>query len=591
MEISRKRFKELLFILINFMLILNISYGETLYRVDNFKIIIQINRDGSADISEQIFYEAYSINDIYHNIDYKGFGEIENLNIYFGKDGNYQLAKKGNGKEIGTYEVIKEEEVSKIKLYYPLNEEDAYFMFNYKIQNAITVYNDIVQFSKKLVEKDKSNNIDSVEVLIRLPEEVNQESIQAFWHGHLNEEINILNEREIRFRKKDYYQDEDIEINILFPKDIIVSQNKSIFKNEDGYEEIIKREKKLSNEIDLKRKIASYGNVIGDIVFGLCFAWVIFVVIFIYKNNGKKYTIKEEIRDFKDIPNNFSPAIIGAIVNKNIDSRQLLVTIMDLVRRGILLLDEKSGKIILRVKRDYKINDLKDYEKFILKWFIVEIGNKEEVFIEDVEYSINNKEKYIKFEERYKEWKTLISKELRKIGFRLEEPKTLGVALGFITGILSIPMGVIFLILFDSSKFIIFPFFVSFALIIYTMSIKRYSLEAEKLKAKFLSFKNFLLNYSSFKEVKFHSDDIREHYFVYAVAMGISKEVIEEYRKIFKENSIDEEKLGFERIERLIILIDGKERRREFFIITLVRKILNFINNFYLIKSNIKTKK
>lgn len=523
MEISRKRFKELLFILINFMLILNISYGETLYRVDNFKIIIQINRDGSADISEQIFYEDYSINDIYHNIDYKGFGEIENLNIYFGKDGNYQLAKKGNGKEIGTYEVIKGEEVSKIKLYYPLNEEDAYFMFNYKIQNAITVYNDIAQFSKKLVEKDRSNNIDSVEVLIRLPEEVNQESIQAFWHGHLNEEINILNEREIRFRKKDYYQDEDIEINILFPKDIIVSQNKSIFKNEDGYNEIIKREKKLSNEIDLKRKIASYGNVIGDIVFGLCFSWIIFVVIFIYKNNGKKYTIKEEIRDFKDIPNNFSPAIIGAIVNKNIDSRQLLVTIMDLVRRGILLLDEKSGKIILRVKRDYKINDLKDYEKFILKWFIVEIGNKEEVFIEDVEYSINNKEKYIKFEERYKEWKTLISKELRKIGFRLEEPKTLGVALGFITGILSIPMGVIFLILFDSSKFIIFPFFVSFALIIYTMSIKRYSLEAEKLKAKFLSFKNFLLNYSSFKEVKFHSDDIREHYFVYAVAMGISQ--------------------------------------------------------------------
>lgn len=581
MEISRKRFKELLFILINFMLILNISYGESLYRVDNFKIIIQINRDGSADISEQIFYEAYSINDIYHNIDYKGFGEIENLNIYFGKDGNYQLAKKGNGKEIGTYEVIKGEEVSKIKLYYPLNEEDAYFMFNYKIQNAITVYNDIVQFSKKLVEKDRSNNINSVEVLIRLPEEVNQESIQAFWHGHLNEEINILNEREIRFRKKDYYQDEGIEINILFPKDIIVSQNKSIFKNEDGYEEIIKREKKLSNEIDLKRKIASYGNVIGDIVFGLCFSWVIFVVIFIYKNNGKKYTIKEEIRDFKDIPNNFSPAIIGAIVNKNIDSRQLLVTIMDLVRRGILLLDEKSGKIILRVKIDYKINDLKDYEKFILKWFIVELGNKEEVFIEDVEYSINNKEKYIKFEERYKEWKTLISKELRKIGFRLEEPKTLGVALGFITGILSIPMGVIFLILFDSSKFIIFPFFVSFALIIYTMSIKRYSLEAEKLKAKFLSFKNFLLNYSSFKEVKFHSNDIREHYFVYAVAMGISKEVIEEYWKIFKENSIDEEKLGFERIERLIILIDGKEKRREFFITTLARKILNFINNFY----------
>ncbi len=578
MEISRKKFKKLLFILINFMLILNISYGESVYRVDSLKIIVQINKDGSADISEQIFYDAYSIKEIYHNIDYNGYGEIENLNIYFGKNGNYQLANEGYDKKIGTYKRINEGEVTKIKLYYPLNEEEAYFMFNYKLQNAITIYNDTAQFCKKLVEKDFENPIENIEILIKLPEEVNQELIKAFWHGHFDEKIDILNEREIRFKIKNYHQEEPIEINILFPKEIIFSQNKNIFKDKNGYEEIIKKEKKLYDDINLKRKIVSHGNVIGNIVFGICLSWIIFVVIFIYKNNGKRYVVKDEEGYFKEISTNFSPAIVGAIVTKNVNPAQLFATLMDLIRRKILLLDGKNGKVLLSLKRDCLLNDLEEYEKFILKWYIEEIGNGEEVFIEEIENSLKNKEKYIIFKKKYDEWKNLLENGLKKVGFRLEEPKSLGITLGFLTGILSIPIGFIFLILFDSSKFIIFPFFISFSLIIYTISVKRYSLEAEKLKIKWLSFKKFLLNYSSFKESKFDSHDIREQYFIYALAMGISKEVLEEYKKVLRKDSEIKRKIyDFRVIENLMNLMEKKEKN---FILKLIEDFSgkNFIS-------------
>lgn len=532
-----KTIKKLILFIINFILFLNISYGNSFYSIDTLKVIVQINKDGSADISEKVKYLSYSTEEIPYSIDYKNYGKLENLNIYYENFGNYQQGVKSNKKEKGNYTLNDFGRELKIKVYYPIEEESKVISFNYSLTEAIILYEDIAQFSKKIVKENYGSNIKNIEIIIKLPEEVNQEEIYAFNHGLLSEKIDILNEKEIRFKLKNYKEKDFIEVNILFPKEIIFSLNSKIYKEEKGLEKIIDLEKKIANEASLKRKIISYKNIIGNIVFYFCIIWVIFVMSFIYLKNGKEYKIKDE--EFEDISEKFSPAIVGAIIAKDVKVIQLFATIMDLVRREIFLIDAKDGKTILRLKECCDLKNLKDYEKIILKWYKEELENNREVIIEEIEKAIKDKKNYIDYKTKYEEWKNLVELELKKVGFKIEEPKIAIKTLGYLTGILSIPLGIIFLILFDNSKFIIFPFFISFILIIYTINIKRYSLEAEKIKRKCLTFKKFLLDCKDLEKYKLISGSIWEKYFIYVIAMEISEEIAENYKKILTVIGID----------------------------------------------------
>ena len=578
-----KTIKKLILFIINFILFLNISYGNPFYSIDTLKVVIQINKDGSADISEKVKYLVYSAKEILYNIDYKNYGKLENLNIYYENFGNYQQGVKSNKKEKGNYTLNDFDGELEIKVYYPMEEENKTFSFNYSLTEAIILYEDVAQFTKKIVKENYGSDIKNIEIIIKLPEEVNQEEIYAFNHGLFSEKIDILNEKEIRFKLKNYKEKDFIEVNILFPKEIIFSSNSKIYKEEKGLKKIIDLEKKIANEASLKRKIISHKNIIGNIVFYFCIIWVIFIMSFVYLKNGKEYKIKEE--EFEDISEKFSPAIVGSIITKDIKIMQLFATIMDLVRRGIFLIDVKDGKTILRLKECCDLKNLKDYEKIILKWYREELENNREVIIEDIEKTIRDKKNYIDYKTKYEEWKNLVELELKKVGFKIEEPKIIITTLGYLTGILSIPLGIIFLILFDSSKFIVFPFFISFILIIYTINIKRYSLEAEKLRMKCLTFKKFLIDYKDLEKYKLISDSRLEKYFIYVMAMGISEKVVENYNKILTLTDVDNrvsiikiynENIVFKNIEKEIY----KNRNEK------IRKILNIIKN----KKNFKNK-
>ena len=60
-----------------------ITFAEPYYKVDNLKITAQINNDGSVDVTEFAQYNSYDINGILYNIDYKGYGNLKNLQVYY----------------------------------------------------------------------------------------------------------------------------------------------------------------------------------------------------------------------------------------------------------------------------------------------------------------------------------------------------------------------------------------------------------------------------------------------------------------------------------------------------------------------------
>ena len=559
-------FKKILVVI--FISFISISiYGEPSYNVDNLRIEAYINPDGSVDINELVQYNAYNINGILYNIDYKGYGDLKNLRVFYEKDSEFVPAINNNSQRKGTYSLKDSDDLRKIKLYYPMRNTRKWFLFQYTLSQGVTVYNDIAQFNRKMVGRGWQTGIKNVQVKIILPKSVKKEDIKAFGHGPLTGNVDIISGREILYTLKGYYSGEFVETNVLFPKSLIPNIKPSLVKNEDGYEKIMKMENKLADKADRKRKFAQMRGTIGNIVFFLWGGWIIFVVWLNYVKNRKKYKVTNEYGEyFREAPDDFSPAVGGSIAYRYVSPNQLLATVMDLVRRDIfeMIEDRVNNKTILR-KNSYDEKALKNYEKFVVDWYIDEIGNGTEVSMEEIEENIRDRKNAIKFGRNYEKWESMVEKDLEKVGFEKEPVKKLPKALGMITGFLSMPLGPFLAAYFDNGKFIIFTF-VAFAMLNFTISTRgKYTLEAEKLRAKWLAFKKFLVDYSNLEEAKLASIHIWEHYFVYAIALGVAEEVAKGYQKIFRDSGDNISRLnrtplmgmynrnsGFRNIERTV---------------------------------------
>lgn len=559
-------FKKILVVI--FISFISISiYGGPSYNVDNLRIEAYINPDGSVDVNELVQYNAYEINGILYNIDYKGYGDLKNLRVFYEKDSEFIPAINNNSQRRGTYSLKDRDDLREVKLYYPMRDTKKWFLFQYTLSQGVTVYNDIAQFNRKMVGRGWQTDIENIQIKIILPKNVNKEDIKAFGHGPLTGNVDIISGREILYTLKGYYSGEFVETNVLFPKSLIPNIKPSLVKNEDGYEKIIKMENKLADKADRERKFAQMRGTIGNIVFFLWGGWIIFVVGLNYVKNRKKHKVENEYGEyFREAPDDFSPAVGGAIAYKYVSPSQLLATVMDLVRRDIfeMIEDRENNKTILR-KNSYDERLLKNYEKFVVDWYIDEIGNGVEVSMEEIEENIRDRRNAIKFGRNYEKWESMVEKDLKKVGFEKEPVKKLPKALGMITAFLSMPLGPFLAAYFDNRKFIIFTF-VAFAMLNFTISTRgKYTLEAEKLRAKWLAFKKFLVDYSNLEEAKLASIYIWEHYFVYAIALGVAEEVAKGYQKIFRDSGENISRLnrapimgmysrnsGFRNIERTV---------------------------------------
>lgn len=524
--------------------IFTISYAEPTYMIDNLKVNAQIQKDGSVKVSEMVQYDAYAINGILYNIDYKGYGDIKDLKVFYEKNGKFYEAIQNNTRIKGSYELFSEDELSKIKLYFPMNEEKKWFLFTYTLSKGVTVYNDIAQFNRKIVGRGWGSDIYNIEVKITLPEETDIQNIHAFGHGPLTGNVDILNGREILYSLQDYYAGEFVETNILFPKELISEINPNLIKNENGYEKIIQMEKKLADKANMYRELAKKKFLIGNIFFYLWGAWLIFVLIFAQIKNGRKYKVTNEYGEyFRELPDNFSPAVAGAITTKGVRPMQLLATVMDLVRKDIfeLIEDRENNKTYLKlISYDSKL--LKRYETFVIKWYIEELGDGEKVAMEDIEEYISSRKHALEFGKKYEKWKEMVEKDLNNVGFNKEKPNKLPIIFGMFNLFVSIPLTVVSITFFGNGKFVIYSF-LSFISIPFISSRRRYTLKAEQLRSKWLAFKKFLIDYSNLEEAKLASIHIWEHYFVYAIALGVAENVAKGYKKIFSGKEIENSSL------------------------------------------------
>lgn len=531
-------------ILVLSLLLFTTIFGRTVYEIERLDIVANIERDGSLEVEERVIYDIGEINGILYNIDALGYGKFTDLQIFYEDDGEFKQARNNTAPSEGNFTVSVDDGLYKIKLYAPSQNERKEFIFRYNLTRGVTVYRDIAQLNRKMVGKEWQNSIGNISVTVYLPESVKKDDIYAFGHGPLTGNIEILDGKSVRYTLNNYRPGEFLEVNLLFPKNILTSFNPLLMKNKSALKEILDMEGKLAKEANDARKRAIIGFYLGRVVLVLAVAWWLFLVVFIYLKNSKRYKVENEYGEyFRELPDDYSPSIVGTLVSRNLypSGRELFAMLLDLVRKGHLKLEEGEKTTTLILQESGK--PLSEEEKFILNWYIRELGDGEKIILESVEASIKGRGGAKEFNRNYERWRTIVYSDMLEKNLKMDKRDKFSTSLGIFTGIAYFIGGGMLVVYFQSELFILM-ILLGFILLPYTFSRKRASLEKEKAISRWEAFKKFLVDYSNLEEAKLASIELWEHYFVYAVALGVAEKVAKGYSKIMSKKGEESTIIG-----------------------------------------------
>jgi uncharacterized membrane protein len=156
---------------------------------------------------------------------------------------------------------------------------------------------------------------------------------------------------------------------------------------------------------------------------------------------------------------------------------------------------------------------------------------------------VRRKSNALEYRNDYTRWLNLVKEEASQNDF-LDTTSRKGKLLGILAGIAYFLLGIaIFL-------FMLTPAALALALqgillIAFAARIKRRTAYGNEQQAMWQAFKNFLKDFSSLDKAQLPSIVIWEHYLVYAISLGIAKEVIRQLPLVFSENDLADTRLTF----------------------------------------------
>nr|WP_241634343.1 DUF2207 domain-containing protein [Fusobacterium gastrosuis] len=523
--------KNKIFIFLIFIFFNIISFAAS-YNITNLDILANLQKDGSMEVQEAVTYDIGDINGILFDIDTKGFGELNYIDIFEDvgqKNGQYQYKRVPSSK----YEISLSDDLYRIKLYSKNSNNTRNFLFVYTLPNAVNVYNDVAQFNRKMVGENWQQSIDNVSVKINIPvdESYDNSKIFAFGHGPLTGDI-IKEYNIVQYSLENYYPGDFVEAHILMEPEIFskIDKNKIIHKNVK--EELLAMEKEFADEANAERERAQKREeFLNDIkkydkaIFTSLASFWAAIMFYIHRIFKKENKYKDKFGKYlRELPDDYSPALAGTIMTGNINNEEILATLLDLIRRKKIELEEVSGKNRLVLKADTK--NLRTQENTIVDIYFNDFGDGKSVVLED----IKTRNLSISTAKKFEKWQYQILSEMDRLKLDYE-------SLGFIKGALFFIIGITFFLgagaltsITENPIFILLGF-MGFILIPSSFATKKPNSNLQEAKARWGAFKNFLEDYSQLEDAKISSIHLWEQYFVYAVAMRVSEKVVKAYKK------------------------------------------------------------
>lgn len=433
---------------------------------------------------------------------------------------------------------------------------DAYnqtrtFLLTYKVHNQIKLHNDVGELYYKFIGDETEITQSNVSVRLILPEGSKNEDLRAWGHGPLDGNVRLVSEREVIWEINTLPPRTFLEGRVTFTPGII--NNANLKTGETALQNILEEEQKLADKANLRRSLARMDWIFASISL----LGSIILAFSIRRRFAKPYDTHFKGDYYRELPEDYSPGELGVLIRKGKPiPLDFTATVIDLAQRGYVRLDEffpekrfgdffrrkKSDKSFMATKME-KTENLRPHEKSLLDFLFNEVSldNKQVSFDEIERFAKKNPTSFKGF---WSMWIEYLKNTSLKHKF-FDDSNTRGILTGVLAGSLFFILGIM-LIIFSSIKATGSVMILSGVIVfISSVTIYRRSPKGEEDYVKWMAFKKFLLHFSEMERHELPSLIIWEHYMVYAITLGVAKEVMKQLQVVYPDMTEGNRSFGY----------------------------------------------
>ena len=499
------------------------TYAQDDLFITNWHVESELLENGDLEVSEDITFRFNDdFNGIFREIVIEDTDGIEGLEVYELSGGNllpYELDENADVGDSNVYSISFADNAHRVQVFSPSEDEDKTFRFNYTVNNLAVLHSDIGEFYYQYLGEENNTFIESFTASLSLPQ-FNRDDLHIFAHGPLNGTINFTENNNIFLQVEDVGSGNFIEARVLYPTTYTPLSNRT---GNSDLDTILNQEQEYQQGIEedlLRReKIKDYLNYISVFISGLG----ALIIWFLYRLTRRDPKIFRQMEDLN--PEDISPAELNLFRNMTLTPRAITATIFDLARREYLTIEDLKGegkKLDLSLtKTNRSPSTLFEHERFFMDWLFNEIGDGNRSSTKLI--NVSRKNSAISFNKKYQNWATMVRDQLYSRNYYDRRHRKPGVFL-LILALIFLGLGIASLV--NSAFYGIALIIISIVIIIFSIAlIGRLSDKGYIQKSLWDDFKKMIEG-----ENKSTVENISDKQLIYAMAMDLSVEDIDDYR-------------------------------------------------------------
>ncbi|MFO8060710.1 MAG: DUF2207 domain-containing protein [Bacillota bacterium] len=507
------------------------------YSFPALSIEAEVHPDGSMTVTEHRTAEfSGTFRGMYQWIRTGGRTEVADVSVSEG-DVSYELNPEEREGPAGTFYVSEKSDSVYVDWSFDATDETRTFTLSYRMLNVVTVHEDVAELYHQFVGDEWEQGVDAVSVRLLLPEGAGPDDVRAWGHGPLYGEVSIISPREVHWEVGPLPAETFLEGRVVFPPQLV--PDGSVLSGEEALPGILAEEEELARLANRGRLIARLNWIAAPLILLFSLGGV----VWFWLTHGREYRPSFTGDYYRELPADYTPAELGVLWRFGRPGPEdLSATIIDLARKGHLRLEESEreqrGLLRTRKRTDYFIRrlegegDLESHEEDLLDFLFTKVsrGGEELSFSDISSYAKTNGQAFGRF---WENWESQLAAVGEVRGFFDIRTRTAQIV-EFVLAAVLFALGVVAIItgLHASGVAAIVG---GVALGIGAAFLRRRSREGLEDFTRWRAFRRFLLHFSEMQRHEVPSLVVWEHYLVYAVTLGVAREVIKQLEIVFPD--------------------------------------------------------
>ena len=514
--------------------------------------IVQVNieaevlPDGSLKVAESrtVDFSGY-FSGMYQQIDFFNISLFSKI-LVREEDNHYTLVNDYPTYQPGTYAIkVFGDEYFTVDWSFEAQDETRTFTLEYIAFDCVVAHNDVAELYYKFIGDRWDYPAGSVFVCLKLPEGAGADEVRAWGHGPLHGEISLLSPQEITWQVAPLKANTFLEGRVIFPLKLVPGA--ANFSGKEALPAILEEEETWAAEANRLRQARRVQPFVAAALMVLM-AWGLFSLW------RKALQRKEAFRGdyYRELPGDYSPAAAGYLwYKKQVKPDYLSAQILNLARLRFITIEEDAQTKTFLLTEGSSENLLSPSDGLVMKFIFDTVYNyfaskdkkesvdekghkKKAVSFEQIKtFSAKSSQKFYSF---YNSWEAYCRQEGREQVFYVEGKSFL--VAGFLLFVLSFVLAVVVMV--QWALYLLGAALILLPVIFLLASPKTFytAYGADQLM-KWRAFRKFLLHFSAMERSAVPALIIWEHYLVYAVVLGVAKQVIEQLAIVFPRPEAD----------------------------------------------------